>query len=208
MRVCAFITDEKIYRDSANRLMESLIPWGLDKTAFLHIIQPFGSWEEHTHFKAEFSLMIQQRFPGEKLLLLDADAEIVGNPRGLENIDCDLGAHYITQVSDTANYKKGERVLASGTLLIGNTPQSMHLSKLWMTYIEKMPEYGCGDQDKLKLAVQKMREVDRGFRFHQLGSEYLVIFKWQKLKLKERGIKPVIFHHQISHEYKRQKNEL
>ena len=209
MLIVTWHTDHYIYRDASIKCVSSAIKQ-MPGIKIVNVkVKSFGSWVEHTHMKPDVAIQIHNKYPSERFFLVDADAIFRGDIRPyFRNADYDFSAHIRTLQKETRNYEKGTEILASGSLYFANNDASYGLVRRWKEKIKAYPDYGCGDQDKLKLAYQ---DLSRRITFQQMPPELCFYDKnniqGQRTEIEQRGMNPIVCHNQISHIYKKEKHE-
>lgn len=96
-------------------------------------IQSLGNWQRNTLFKATFVKLMLDEHPGENIVFLDADAEVLKYPALFDNIpeEFSLAVHYLDR-DKWYNRQFGEpKELLSGTLFVQNTPDAKHIVEAW-----------------------------------------------------------------------------
>ena len=137
--------------------------------------------------------------------MIDADGEFMGDIRPqFTYADFDFAAHTRYLNVATRNYPAGTDLLCSGSLYFANNDKTEDLVYLWDDYIKRQPDYGCGDQDKLKLAFN---EMDDKIKFKRLSAIMCCMGDKEKAQMEKDRRKILIYHHQLSHKYKKLNGE-
>ncbi len=172
--VISYYTDE-LYLHLANRLCASCQSFGLEYDIGRR--KDAGAWLSNCAQKPSFILdMLEEH--GRDVLWVDADAEFVGEPVGLD-ADCDFGFFITTW----------QRYM-SGTLLIRNTEASHSLVRDWIEQQRRNPK---------KMDEETMRDVvvgRGGIKTAQLDPGYLYVFDIWKIEYPQ--CKPIVLHKMAS----------
>ena len=183
MRVIAFYTKGTPYETEIQGLVESCKAFNIPVEIVGY--EPRGSWVFNCGIKPEFVWDMLSKFPGERLLYLDADARVRKMPVLIDTIDADIAA-----------YVQPGGVLLSGTVLFNNTEATRKLVEEWI----RAQKNGPNKWDQLTLHTSIVNHGPRlGLNFKELPSEYTKIFD------KPWG-DPVIEHMQASRRFKNDMN--
>jgi hypothetical protein len=141
-----------------------------------------GGWQAGVAYKPEFLAAMQQEHPGERLVWVDADAEIQQYPALFWELadDVDIAVHW-----------REDRELLSGTVYLGATKGATEIVEAWCDAQCEKP--GVWDQRVLQAVLSA--NPDRWKRA-ALPPEYTFIF--DTFAKQHPGLKPVIEHHQAS----------
>lgn len=195
---------DNFYKDASEKCVESAMQHMPGATIINVAVPESGTWIQNTHLKPKVCLHIHKKYD-EPFLLVDADAEFMGDVRPFfEDAAFDFAARRMILDHMTLNYSIGTELICSGTIYMANNLKSKALSKLWLHKVEKFPHYGCGDQDKLKLALH---DIINDIEFKSLNECLCCIGVNGKLEYEKQGKKIYIFHRQLSHKYKKMKGE-
>lgn len=142
-----------------------------------------GGWQANTAFKPSFLLALMEEHPAERIVWVDADAEIMAFPELFYRLESniDVAAHW---------HKDGKELL-SGTLYFGATKGAREICAEWVAQQKQEP--ATWDQKTLQRVLE--RQPDRWNRAN-LPPEYTFIF--DTFKARYPGLEPVIEHHQAS----------
>ena len=117
-QIVAFYTTDSIYEAEARRMVTSAKRLGLAVSPTP--MQSTGSWVKNASMKAEF-LLAERKATRGPLLYVDVDAVFHRDPwPALLEYDCDISVYY---------HPDGR--LASGTILINDTPSAHKLIAVW-----------------------------------------------------------------------------
>lgn len=184
MRIVSYYTENTPYAREVERLRGSLD--GLGITAYELVPTPdTGSWLGNCAQKP--AVLAEQLARAEPLLFVDADAELLDDPRsavGALMADHDLGVHYFNGVQ-----------VASGTLALNPTAAAAELLAAWCGICADRPD--LPDQDCLALAIDRTASC----RVRRLPPEYCYIFDLSAAL--HPDVEPVIRHHQASRRFRR-----
>ncbi len=172
--VISFYTED-LYQDLARRLGTSCKAFGLDHD--IRKRQDRKSWISNCAQKPLHILEMLNEHDRD-LLWVDADAEFVSEPVGLD-ADCDFGFFITTW----------QRYM-SGTLLIRNTEASHSLVRDWVEQQRRNPK---------KMDEETMRDVvagREGIKTVQLDPGYLYVFDIWKIEYPQ--CKPIVLHKMAS----------
>lgn len=94
--VCAFYTDDDIYREYADNLRASLVahrlPHDITRLPADHFKgKAAGQWKGACQWKPVFILTMMAKHPTKDILYLDADAAVLSHPTLFDQFDGDLG---------------------------------------------------------------------------------------------------------------------
>jgi hypothetical protein len=160
--ICAFYTDDEIYRNEARRLAASINK--LDLPLAIKSIQSNGSWIRTCAFKPQF-ILDQRRSIRGPLLYVDVDAVIHADPWPyLHLFDGDL-----------AVCVKAKGTLASGTVLINDTPGALKILSRWVEL--QLDLVDVMDQEVLHRVVLEIEsDPDCPLRIQRLPDNLCYIF--------------------------------
>ncbi len=180
MIVIAYYTAETPYALEVENLRVSL-----DKLEITHEIISYhnrGSWERNCGIKPEFILDMLNKYKGETLVYIDADA-VVRRPLILaEEFNSDFAVHY-----------KNNRELLSGTLIMRSIKRVRDLVERWNEYQKLNPL--MWDQKTLGFVLKESQWYD--LKIMKLPSSYVKIFDDKSM-----DPNPVIEHFQASRRFK------
>ena len=181
--VTSFFTENTPYEKEAFQLLQSVLKF---KMRF-HIkpAPSLGTWEKNCQYKAIYILNALKMFD-EDILWVDADAVFNGYPILFDEMEGDIGYHYLEH----------RREILSGTLFLKNNAKVKELVEKW---IEINSTNDLWDQKNLQTAI----ETSDSLVHNRLPAEYCRIYdnKHQHLTTE-----PVIVHYQASRRFKRQIN--
>jgi len=182
MKVIAFYTADTPYELEKENLRRSLELLGIDYEFKAYTNR--GSWERNCGIKPEFILEMLNKYKGQTLVYIDADA-VVQRPILLaEEFNADFAVHY-----------KGGRELLSGTLIMRSTQRVRDLIERWRGYQELNPL--MFDQKTLSMVIKESQWHD--LKIIKLPSAYVKIFD-----AKDMDPNPIIEHFQASRRFKAQ----
>lgn len=141
--IVAFYTLDTPYEQEVKSLVASCKALGLP--VHTEGYPSLGKWELNCALKPGFIRRMLDKFPGQNLLYLDADAMVVKRPI-FEDGDYDLAAHF----------RDGKELL-SGTLFFKNLSRVKRLVDQWILVQEQHPT--MWDQRTLQLAVMRNEET-------------------------------------------------
>lgn len=179
MRVIAFYTQKTPYEAEVQNLVKSCeaLNISIDTQGYPNR----GAWVHNCAIKPEFIHAMLNKYPGERLLYLDADAVVRQLPTLIDTIDADVAAHIM----------KGGTLL-SGTVLFVSKPNVIELVENWIREQKFRP--AAWDQQTLHETIVN-HGPRLGIKFAELPAPYTKIFD------KPWG-EPVIEHMQKSREYR------
>ena len=160
------------YTPEAEQLLATLREWGLRYD--VRPVSDLGRWELNCNYKPTYLRECRERFPGEALVWVDADARVRSYPGLFDVLNCDFAAHW----------RHGQELL-SGTLYFGPTEAAGKLLSEWEAECKRRP--GDWDQRILADVLGKVPSL----KIARLPWSYCQIFDG------EPGI-PVIEHTQAS----------
>ncbi len=171
------------YSDLARRLVASIQKHGGGPTAWVRPYSSSGSWVVNGHIKPDMLMAaLLENSRRRPVAWVDADAEIVADPKGLDSITgCDV-----------AVCRLSPKEVLSGTVWFAPTPGAMWVLAAWQDECRAHPE--MWDQMALakvldgRRAPVKVGDLRPEFCFIPGTSEAL-----------KKGV-PVIVHHQASRE--------
>ncbi len=172
--VISYYTDA-LYESLARRLGESCSRYGLE-----HDIRKRGCRGEWIRNCAQKPTHIMEMLEehDRDVLWVDADAEFVGEPIGLD-VECDFGFFITTW----------QRYM-SGTLLIRNTEPTRRLVQDWIGQQRKKPD--AMDEETMRDVVVGREEL----RTVQLDPGYLYVFDIWTFEYPD--VKPIVLHKMAS----------
>lgn len=180
MIAIAYYTAGTPYEIEVENLRRSLIQFDIK-----HDIMSYenrGSWVANCGIKPEFCLAMMERYPGEILMYVDADAVVKRPPVFVQDFKGDMAVHY-----------RKRRELLSGTLVLKSTPRMKELMQRWVEYQKLNPL--MWDQKTLYQVLQEPQWRD--LEIKELPASYIKIFD-----AKDMGKNPVIEHYQASRRFK------
>ncbi len=143
--VCAFYTDDDIYRVYAERLRESLVfhqlPHDITKLPADHFK---GHWKAACRWKPSFVAEMLSKRSGKDVLYLDADACVLSHPALFDDFKGDLGVHL---------RPPGE--LFASTIYVKNNAFGRTIVANWMAAVRENEKND--DQTMLQRTVDEMR---------------------------------------------------
>jgi len=145
-----------------------------------------GSWVKNTQYKPIYLKQMLDKYPGNPIVWVDADARIRQHPALFDNFKADIGIHYRTKG------KRGPCVkeLLSGTIYLANNKKTRKLLDMWIAENNKYPDKW--DQRTLSTVIGGWDGV-----VQEIPSTYCQIFD----SMKGPGV--VIEHFQASREFRR-----
>lgn len=178
-RVVGFYTMNSPYGPEALRMAHSAHRFGL--RAHLEEVPNQGSWSANTSYKPSFLLDMLNKFSGEPLLYLDADARIVRYPKGLDSPPegKEIGVHYRKDVE-----------LLSGTVWLSGSPACRELVREWARNCQEDKRW---DQKVLQDVLKEKQDA-----VWRLPPEFTCIFDL----MKDDTDAPVILHYQASRKFR------
>lgn len=177
--VISYYTKDTGYEEEAKNLQASLedfkIPYDIVG------IDNLGDWDKNTRYKAEFIYGMLQKY--ERVVFLDADAEVKKYPEIFDELDCDIAVHI----------REG-RELLSGTIFAQKTEKTLTLLKFWIAK-NRSTAFSISEQRNLAHLLRG-NEVP-GLKWVELPASYCQIFD----SMAHNG-EPVIQHNQASRRLK------
>jgi len=169
------------YADLLGRLKESAKAVGID--LYTEYIADTGKWEHNCAAKPFFLAKLQQVWPHQRLVWVDADAEFKAKPTLFDELP---------ESVDLAFARRGQELL-SGTVYIGDGQGGQEIVARWCQ--EQRRNLDIWDQKTLQKAIQTAHPM-----VQYLPPSYTFI---DGITAKENpGVEPVIYHHQASRERK------
>lgn len=141
--IVAFHTDDEIYREEARRFVARLRELGLAYD--LTVVPPRSEWVANCAMKPEFLLEVRKRLRGP-LLYLDVDAYVHRDP----------WPYLYLYDGDMAVYVNSSGDLASGAILIHDSPDAQLILERWVDEQKDQPD--VYDQKILQAVIE--RSVD------------------------------------------------
>ena len=191
--IIAYYTLGKPYQELSENLRKSCEEFNLPH--FLKPIEDLGSWENNTHYKANFIYDCLEKF-SENLVYVDVDAEFKRYPDLFESLDCDIAYR-------TENFKWRKNEALSGTIFMRNNNNVKSLVSLWKNINENNKSFrdkpDTWEQANLQKATGQIHELS----YKNLPPEYTYIFDHTKSMYPD--ILPVIEHFQASRRISRNK---
>lgn len=180
VKVVAFYTANTPYQEEIVGLERTCKKFGLPlhKQGYANRLV----WVKNAGIKPEFLLEMINRYPGEKLVYLDADARVKKQPVLFETLDCDLALYY-----------RHDRELLSGTIFFVANDRVRRLFQEWANNQKRNPE--TWDQ---RILARVLRCWRGELKLGKLPASYCQIFD----TMRHHG-KPVIEHMQASRRFKR-----
>ena len=184
-RVCTFYTVDTGYELEVKKLKRSLERFNIP--AHIRGVSSLGSWQKNTMYKAKFIGQMMDKFQGEDIVWLDADAIVRSRPTLFDTLDGDIACHF-------RNWKHGRDELLSGTLFLKNNKQVRRVIRDWISLNAR----NSNNWEQRNLA-RVIKRYGFNLKVYKLPLEYCFIFDDEN-----RGkIKPVIEHFQVSRKYRR-----
>jgi hypothetical protein len=148
--VCAFYTPD--YAPVVAGLVEGLDRLGL--AYHLEEVPPAGGWEANTRLKPQFIASCLNRFSGQDILYLDADARLRKEPVLFNNISTDIAIRLFRVT------KRGRTWLrpSANTIYFRNTVASRCLVESWVRLSAEAQPYEV-DEDTLCRALDEAKEL-------------------------------------------------
>jgi hypothetical protein len=145
-----------------------------------------GGWQGGVAYKPEFIAAMQAEHPAERLVWLDADAEVCEYPG--------LFWAFADEVDFAAHWREGKELL-SGTLYFGATKGAAEIVRAWVEAQREAP--GVWDQKVLQHVLESSK---RRWRIEKLPPQYTFIY--DTFRSKYPKLQPVIEHHQASRQHR------
>jgi hypothetical protein len=190
-RVVSFYSLASPYMHLAGELRASLRRFKIPR----HIkgenmpVRTFSEWARNTRYKPHFILRAMERFPGEDIVWIDADAEVVRRPVLFEELSTAVCA-----TADIACCFRGDELL-TGTVFFKNTPRVRQAVIEWASRSEANIAMPKGEQ----FSLDQVRKSNPDLVFKMLPMEYCYFDLVSSLA---KG-PPVIIHKQQSRKYRR-----
>jgi hypothetical protein len=177
VRFISFATPK--YESEMMILADSAAALGL--LTHFEVIADRGGWQANVAYKPEFIRQMQQEYPSDRLVWVDADAEFQQYPALFWDFP---------ETLDFAAHVRGDRQeLLSGTLYFGPTKGAVEIVNAWCAAQAENP--GMWDQKTLQSVLKPGQ-----WRTDGLPPSYCFIF--DTFKQLHPGVEPVIEHHQAS----------
>jgi hypothetical protein len=154
----------------------------------IELVQGRGAWVKNTQIKPEFLKRMLDKYPGNPIVWVDADARIREYPKLFDNFKADIGIHYRSK-SRRGVYAKE---LLSGTIYLANNRKTRQLLDMWIAENLKCPT--AWDQRTLSSVIKGWDGV-----VQEIPPTYCQIFD----TMKGEGGEPVIEHFQASRKLRR-----
>ncbi len=200
MKVIGYYTEHTPYADEALALRRNLDAFAIEHD--IRGVPNLGSWLANTSYKSRFVQEMLAASPGQPLVYLDVDAEILSPPTLLHDLA-------IQGSCDIAAAKFGGHELLSGTLYLGGTPKLDEVVAEWVALCTRYPKTFPGgllnyhphgseawDQRMLQLAINRVADV----RFVELPPGYTFIHDLSRERYPDTN--PVILHTCASRRYR------
>ncbi len=181
--VVAYYTVNTPYESEVENLRRSLV--GLPLAAEITGVPNLGSWQANTQYKAVFLRDMLFRHGDRRLLYVDADAMFRQYPSLLDDIECDVAVHFMSDFP------------LSGTIYLEPTGATAALLEGWIAANRKFPNRW--DQVNLGAVIEE-RRARSGLRVVDLPVEYTFIFDLARRA--HPNARPVIEHFQASRRFK------
>lgn len=149
----------------------------------IQLMKSRGAWVRNTQIKPEFLRDMLDKYPGNPIVWVDADARIRSMPTLFDNLKADIGIHY-RKKSKGGMYA---RELLSGTIYLANNKKVRNLLNMWIAENEKNPSKW--DQRTLSDVISRWNGT-----VQEIPPTYCQIFD----SMKGEGGDPVIEHFQAS----------
>lgn len=190
--VISFYTRNTDYEKEVERLIFSLKKFSLEYD--IEAIDNLGSWQRNTYYKASFIRKMLEKYPGRRILWMDADAVLHSYPVLFDNLDVDLAVCYI----DCTRYNHPNLgiVLNSSVLYFANNERARLLLDSWIQENKKNIESGILEQKVLQ------NLLDGGWK-DKLKIEYLPDSYCQIFDLMAKQGEPIIELFQASRRFQR-----
>ena len=156
----AWATTDQFYLMQAERLARSLNLFGLES----HVVfrkRP-GDWRACCFFKSLFILEMLDTFPGQGVVYLDADAEVMAYPELLDNITTDL-----------AFVENGNGYGIASMVYFKNNKKSRLFIAEWRRLNEEFPDNQAADQENFGVLARSW-ESDGKITVTHLPTSYCV----------------------------------
>jgi hypothetical protein len=144
--VCAWYTPD--YRPWADKLISSLDAIGAPYD-IVEVPKVPGTWEANTMAKPAQLLAAMDRHPGEVVIFLDVDCEVLGDLSPLAGITGDVAFYLRTKFRRSGGMRYGPR---SGTVVVRPTPAARRYVEAWADAGRDAP-WGDVDQTTQMIAM-------------------------------------------------------
>jgi len=188
--VCAYFTEDKIYRNHASNLIKSLKKFNLPYE--VTPITSFNNWHKGMQYKPTFLLEMLSKYSDHSIVYVDVDAVCCKYPQFFDTLDKEMPeVNIAVHVLDHTKYHRKHCApeLLSGTIFLRNSRETSIIVQEWILELERDPK--LWDQRALD-------KVLKNYAFYNLPEEYCVIYDYMATVLD-----PVIKHFQASREVKR-----
>ena len=162
--------------------------WKLSIKTDFQQIKNQGSWIKNVQHKPVFIKRMLDKYPGNPIVWIDADARMRKNPVLFDKFKSDVGIHYRKKCKH--GFYREE--LLSGTIYLANNNKTRELMNMWISENSKFPREW--DQRTLAKVINKADCI-----IEKIPATYCQIFD----SMKGEGGKPVIEHFQASRKYRR-----
>ena len=186
--VCAYYTENTIYKKHAKKLIESMHQFNLPYDVFG--VPNKGSWYANMQYKPVFLSQMLEKHP-YSIVYVDVDAIFCRYPEYFNKLDAIPEVNIGVHILDHSRYKRKTRPpeLLSGTIFLKNTTTTKQIVEEWIRECRKNPH--LWDQRALASVLER-------YKYHLLPEEYTVIFDYMS------SVKnPVIKHFQASRQNRR-----
>jgi len=160
--------------------------------------EDFGSWQENTHYKAEFIKKMLLRHK-EAVCFIDSDATIEKYPKLLYKLqDYDMSLHYLDFDLQWRKKSGTKREALSGTLYLNYNEKMLKFLDDWIAENEIDAQW---EQRNMQKVLERWKDK---LRIYPLPYEYIVIVyggdRIPSHMVKKEDV--VILHHQASRRYR------
>ena len=121
--ITSFYTVNTGYEKEVVHLISSLVQQKIEYD--VSGIESLGSWDANTKYKPRHLLNTLNKYPDSNVVWLDADAIVYAYPVLFENIQEDLGVHYLIHPSRPPE-------LLTGTMFLQNNERIRKLLDVWI----------------------------------------------------------------------------
>ena len=193
--VVGYYTLATPYEIEAKKTIASCNKFGLK-----HFFKPIpnqGNWQKNTRYKANFLLEMLEKYPNNKLLYIDCDAEILKLPILLDQLkDYDIAVRW-----QDFRWRKNECL--SGTIFLSSNERTKELCRKWADKnIQEGNNATSFEQWNLGIVINEMKK--NGLKDYNLPPEYTMIFDSMQQMYPDK--EAVIIHWQASRKYKNSVN--
>lgn len=187
--ITSFYTVNTGYEKEVVHLIASLVQQKIEYD--ISGIESLGSWDANTKYKPVHLLKILDKYPDSNVVWLDADAILYGYPALFENIEEDLGVHYLVHPPRPPE-------LLTGTMFLRNNERIRKLLDVWIKGCQLDPRW---EQKILQDIVNK--KTIPGLTVYTLPPQYCKIFDTMRATPN-----PIVEHYQYSRKVRKNGGKL